>query len=116
MLSMKNGIYIVVVFLFALGGCKKAQQGSTTSVTWNDTLVAYSPVPITKSVSKRVFAHILPWFESNLTNNYNGGSTWGIHWTGGTNSSQQPLFNVPSQIASHYSPMIGPYASGDTNV
>jgi hypothetical protein len=114
MLGIKNGVYIVVFFLLALASCKKTQPGST--VTWNDTLIAYAPVPVTKSVSKRVFAHILPWFESNLTNNYNGGNAWGIHWTGGTNSSNQPYFDAPSQIASHYYPLIGPYASGDTNV
>ena len=114
---MKNVAYLFICLLIVLSSCSKSSPGSGISVTWNDTLVAYAPVPITKSFSKRVFAHILPWFETNLTNNYNGGNAWGVHWTGGTNSNnQQPYFDAPSQIASHYYPMIGPYASGDTNV
>ncbi len=55
---------------------------------------------------------MMPWFETPATNNGN----WGQHWT---MTNQNPNIVDASgrrQIASYYYPMIGPYASSDTNV
>jgi len=37
----------------------------------------FAPVAVTKTSTKKVFAHIMPWFETPATNS----GTWGIHWT-----------------------------------
>jgi hypothetical protein len=72
----------------------------------------YAPVAVTKSTSQKVFAHILPWFETPASNN----GTWGIHWTMANENPNTILSNGNRQIASNYYPIIGPYASGDTAV
>lgn len=108
---MKNIVPILLLFL-SLSGCKKSSTTVVDDGLYSGTVVPYSAQAVTKSVSKRVFAHVMPWFESNYTN----AGTWGQHWT---MSNQNP--NVidgdgKRQIAAYYYPMIGPYASGDTTV
>ena len=72
------------------------------------------PVPVTKTNPQKVYMHYMPWFETPQTSD-NG--RWGLHWT---MSNQNP--NVidaatgQRQIASHYYPLIGPYASSDPAV
>jgi hypothetical protein len=114
---MKFSLYCIIGLIF-FAGCGKKNPASTISVTWDGNINPYAPSPVSKStINKRVFAHILPWFETPATNN----GLWGQHWTG-TNPSGQPLDNPNTttngqpNIASHYNPLIGPYASGDTTV
>src|ERR1700741_1000557 len=102
---MKQVLSALFVVILAFG-CSK------TPATFGP-VVAYAPVAITKTNTKRVFAHILPWFESKATN---GGGVWGYHWT--MDYADPDLFtnsaDTERQIASYYYPMIGPYASEDT--
>ncbi|HTB53057.1 MAG TPA: hypothetical protein VK718_09825 [Ferruginibacter sp.] len=108
---MKKSRFNIVWLLLACIGCNKSTSTGPKMV-WNGNVVAFAPVAVSKSATKRVFAHILPWFETPLTN----GGSWGEHWTG-TAPNGQPLDNPNSgQIASHYYPSIRPYASSDTNV
>jgi len=68
---------------------------------------------ITKAIRQKVWAHMMPWFETKETSD-NG--RWGIHWS---MASQNPDIidgNGRRQIAAHYYPEIGPYASGDATV
>lgn len=105
-----NIVWLSVLLVCVVSCSKKSSNGPT--IPWNGNLVAYAPVPVSKSITKRVFAHLLPWFETPVTNN----GAWGEHWTG-TAPNGQPLYNPNSgQIASHYYPLIPPYASSDTNV
>lgn len=108
---MKNRLLCLLV-LASCFGCKK--KSSSLSYTFNGTVVAYAPVPITKSVTKKVFAHLLPWFETPQSNTLNPGG-WGEHWTM-VNENPNTIANGQRQIASWYYPSIGPYASGDTAV
>jgi hypothetical protein len=90
-------------------GCSKSSGNN-----FNGNLVAYPSVAVTKQTSKKIFAHILPWFETPASN----GGYWGEHWTM-TNQNPNNFTNAGDtqrNIASNYYPMIGPYASGDTNV
>lgn len=72
------------------------------------------PVPVTKTNPQKVYMHYMPWFETPQTSD-NG--RWGLHWT---MSNQNPNIIDPAtgkrQIAAHYYPLIGPYASSDPAV
>jgi len=53
--------------------------------------------------------HYMPWFENPSTN----GGAWGIHWTMANQNPNNMDGNGRRQIASHYYPLIGPYATED---
>lgn len=59
----------------------------------------------------QVYAHWMPWFETNTSNSLSAGK-WGYHWTM-ANCNPEKIINGQRQIASHYYPLTGPYASGD---
>jgi hypothetical protein len=104
--SIKTLLYSLC-FVIASCGCSKS-SGDPAPVPPVDS----GPKPVTKTVTKKVFAHLMPWFETNTSN----GGIWGIHWT---MSNQNPNIieaNGQRQIASHYYPLTGPYASGDTTI
>lgn len=68
---------------------------------------------VAKAVSKtndmQVYVHFMPWFETNESN----GGTWGYHWTMKNCDPNVVDQDGRRQIASHYYPLTGPYASGD---
>ena len=70
--------------------------------------VAVNAVP--KTVSKKVFIHWMPWFETPASR-----GAWGYHWKMNT---QNPdiITNGKRQIAAYYYPKTGPYASGDADI
>ena len=57
--------------------------------------------------------HYMPWFESPATL---GGTSWGYHWQFNNRNPNVVDANGRRQIASHYYPKIGPYASNDPQV
>jgi hypothetical protein len=78
-------------------------------------LQAQSPVNVTKTNSKPVFMHMMPWFDAPGTL---GAGNWGWHWK---MDNENPNIIVDAstgkrQIASHYYPSIGPYDSSDPDV
>ncbi|HXB43928.1 MAG TPA: glycoside hydrolase family 71/99-like protein [Puia sp.] len=106
-------IFLYISACFLSMACLWGSQIATNAST-NTAVVVYAPVEVNKSVNKKVFVHFMPWFESNQTNQPTG--AWGHHWT---MANQNPdIVNVDGrrQIASNYYPLIGPYASSDTNV
>ncbi len=108
----KNWAHIIWILFVCIGCSKSSTKQSNISITWSGNLIPYSPVPVTKTISKRVFVHFMPWFETKQTN----GGTWGQHWTM-ANENPEIVTNGQRQIASYYYPMnIGAYASSDTNV
>ncbi|MGG9972211.1 hypothetical protein ACQ33O_10490 [Ferruginibacter sp. SUN002] len=72
----------------------------------------YAPVPVTKSNTKKVFVHVMPWFETKSSN----GGTWGYHWKMVSKNPDNILPNGQRDIAAWYYPKIGPYASGNPDV
>lgn len=70
-------------------------------------------VPVAKTNPLPVFMHYMPWFDTPATL---GGSNWGYHWK--FNNKNPSIVDAAGkrQIASHYYPKIGPYASNDPNV
>lgn len=79
---------------------------------FNGTAISYPPVAVSKTSSKKIFAHLMPWFETPATNSGN----WGIHWKMATKNPNTILPNGHRDIASHYYPLTGPYASSDTAI
>jgi hypothetical protein len=72
----------------------------------------FDPVSVTKSNPAKVWAHYMPWFETPATNN----GKWGMHWTMANRDPNKTDASGKREIAAHYYPLIGPYASSDTDV
>lgn len=68
---------------------------------------------VAKTNPMKVYMHYMPWFETPDTL---GGNNWGWHWRMNTQNPNIVLQNGQRQIASHYYPLIGPYASRDPDV
>lgn len=94
-------------------GCSAASQNSLPNHD-STTVVTYAPVAVKKTTDKKIFIHLMPWFETKATNQPAG--TWGIHWTMANKNPDLANSIGRREIASHYYPLIGPYASGDSNV
>jgi len=71
-------------------------------------------VPVIKTNSMKIWMHYMPWFDAP----YNlGPGNYGWHWTMNTRDPNQIDANTGQQhIASHFYPLIGPYASRDPAV
>ncbi|MCA9136207.1 MAG: hypothetical protein KDB00_05595, partial [Planctomycetales bacterium] len=68
---------------------------------------------VPKTNPTAIYMHYMPWFETPDTL---GGQNWGYHWTM-TNQDPNVIDSEGHrQIASHYYPHIGPYASSDPDV
>ncbi len=74
---------------------------------------ALPPESVGKSNPMQVYAHYMPWFETPQTS---ADKKWGQHWTMANRNPAQKDGDGKRQIASHYYPLIGPYASGDAVV
>ncbi|MCA9238228.1 MAG: hypothetical protein KDA44_22300 [Planctomycetales bacterium] len=77
------------------------------------TRAAAQPVAVTKTNPTKVYMHYMPWFETPATL---GGSNWGLHWQMATQNPNIVDGQGRRQIASHFYPQIGPYASSDPDV
>ncbi len=71
----------------------------------------YNPVQVSKSVNNKIYIHLMPWFESAQYSGY-----WGQHWTMANQNPDIMDGTGKRQIAAHYYPLIGPYASGDPDL
>lgn len=54
--------------------------------------------------AKKIMAHYMPWYQSQPFRGY-----WGWHWT-------MNHYSPPTTIASHFTPLFGPYDSSDPQV
>src|SRR5829696_10353668 len=70
-------------------------------------------LPVAKTNPQKVYMHYMPWFETPATL---GGSNWGYHWKFNNRNPNVVDASGKRQIASHYYPKIGPYASSDADV
>jgi hypothetical protein len=75
--------------------------------------VVAQPVAVTKTNPLPVYMHYMPWYETPATL---GGSSWGYHWTLKNQNPNLIDSSGKRQIASHFYPLIGPYASSDPAV
>jgi hypothetical protein len=109
---MKRSL-VLLCLLTIFFSCKKSSgtaKSTTFTIIDGDTL--FPPKLVVKTNTKRIFVHMMPWFETPATNN----GAWGIHWKMNTQNPDIIDSNGQRQIASNYYPLIGPYASSDTTV
>lgn len=102
---MQNKLWWIGLLLFCFG-CKKSAAPASDEVT------PYAPVAVSKTTNKKVFVHVMPWFDTKASNN----GVWGVHWKMNSKNPDVILANGQRDIAAHFYPLIGPYASGDPNV
>lgn len=112
----KNYLVFFLALLFGSSlvmGCSSEDDNKSPSVPGgaSDTDIEILAKPVVKSNTMKVYAHWMPWFETNTSNNLSSGK-WGYHWTM-ANCNPDKIVDGKRQIASHYYPLTGPYASGD---
>ncbi len=74
---------------------------------------SFAATDVVKTNPMKVYMHYMPWFETPATM---GGSNWGWHWTMNNKNPNIVDSQGRRQIASHYYPQIGTYASRDADV
>ncbi len=77
------------------------------------TLKEYDAEKVTKTNSMKIYMHYMPWFETPESSD---NQQWGSHWTMATKNPNNWVTTEKREIASHFYPLIGPYASGDAKV
>jgi hypothetical protein len=104
---MKHPILLFLLVIFLTASCKKESITQPNPVF---SVKAYPPAAVKKTNSMQLFVHYMPWFENTTTS---GTGKWGWHWTMNNQNPDITDANGIRQIASHYYPRIGPYASSD---
>src|SRR5690606_22247303 len=79
----------------------------------NDDLEVLNAKDVQKTKSMGLWAHYMPWFEDKASS---GTGNWGMHWTMANRNPDLLHADGKRQIAAHYYPLIGPYASNDRDV
>ena len=68
---------------------------------------------VRKKNLQQILVHYMAWFEDSLSS---GNGKWGQHWTMANRAPGKILPDGRREIASHFYPLIGPYASADPDV
>ncbi|HXK16347.1 MAG TPA: hypothetical protein VNG33_00985, partial [Polyangiaceae bacterium] len=77
--------------------------------------VTYTPQAVTNNTSKRVFMHLMPWFEAKATQHgYSRLNVFGQHWTMANCTAETN--GLLSRVCADDAPLIGPYSSSDPYV
>ncbi len=79
-------------------------------------LAMAQPAPVPKTNPVKVYMHYMPWYDAPQNPVAGQTYSWGWHWTMNTRNPNIIDANGHRQIASHYYPIIGPYASNDPHV
>lgn len=74
------------------------------------------PAPVPKTNPTKLYMHYMPWYDAPQNPVAGQTYSWGWHWTMNTRNPNIVDANGRRQIASHYYPIIGPYASNDPHV
>ncbi|HYG39634.1 MAG TPA: carbohydrate-binding protein [Cytophagales bacterium] len=79
-------------------------------------LLMAQPAQVPKTNPTKVYMHYMPWYDAPENPVAGGNYSWGWHWTMNTRNPNIIDGSGKRQIASHYYPIIGPYASKDPHV
>ena len=108
---MKMRIFFSVLVLgMLLSSCNKKDDPNPEPEP--EPPIEEGPVAVDKTNPMKIYVHYMPWFETPETNN----GQWGQHWTMATKNPDIIDGDGVREIASHYYPSIGPYASSDKDV
>jgi hypothetical protein len=81
-----------------------------------DLSVKGQPAQVPKSNSTKVYMHYMPWFDAPHNPVAGQNYSWGWHWTMNNKNPNIVDGSGRRQVASHYYPIIGAYASSDPHV
>jgi len=102
------------IFSITLFSCKKDNSTNPEPETEAETEVPIEgPVAVTKTNPMKVYVHYMPWFETPETSD---DGTWGLHWKLANKNPDLIDNEGKREIASHFYPSIGPYATNDKDV
>lgn len=107
-----KSIFLSILVLLCCTGCGGSASTDDPKLEPPFQLQPYDPVAVKKSNPMKLWVHYMPWFETPATNN----GSWGQHWTMATRRPDVIGSNGQREIAAHYYPLIGPYASSDPDV
>lgn len=107
-ITMQKVCYLVLTLFLLLYSCSKDENIGPEPEPEDK-----GPVAVEKTNPMKLYVHYMPWFETPETNN-NG--NWGMHWTMATRNPENIDGDGIREIAAHYYPLIGPYASSDEDV
>lgn len=113
MIRIKISTLVLSLLMITLG-CGKDGESPDPNPNPPFQLTPIDPEPVVKTEDAKIYVHVMPWFETPETNNGN----WGSHWKMANKNPNVIVDAVTGkrQIASHYYPLIGPYASSDKDV
>jgi hypothetical protein len=74
------------------------------------------PVKVVKANPAKVYMHYMPWFDGPAKPVAGQTYNWGWHWKMNTKNPNLVNESGKRQIAAHFYPLIGPYASIDPDV
>lgn len=104
---------VFLLLTLFIGSCSSENDNTDTDDGGdNGKLEKLDPVAVNKTNDMKVYVHYMPWFETPATTD-NG--QWGWHWTM-NNCNPEIIQDGKREIAAHYYPAIGPYASSDATV
>jgi len=101
---------LIVSLLILCTGCGGKEPGTGPG---GGEVVPFAPAPVAKTNPMNIWVHYMPWFDTPATSADGG---WGWHWTMNNRRPETVGADGRRQIASHYYPLIGPYASRDADV
>lgn len=105
---------VCLLMAIACFGCKKSttpqSDAGELNMSGNQKLAAVNASLITKSTTKKIFMHWMPWFETPASR-----GAWGYHWKM-NNQNPDVIVNGKRQIAAYSYPQTGPYASSDPDI
>lgn len=106
---MREILYFGIISTVFIMAC----SGDKPDVAPDQKVTEIDPVAISKSNPTKIYAHYMVWYENKETS---GDGKWGQHWTMSTRNPDISDANGKRQIASHFYPAVGPYASRDKDV
>jgi hypothetical protein len=112
---MRTIVAAAMLSLMMASSCSKG-SGTGSKTGQPDTLPKVTiklPRSVAKTNAQRVFVHYMPWFEDPTTS---PDHKWGSHWTMANRRPDIVSADGRRDIASYFYPLIGPYASSDSDV
>ena len=114
-MNLRSFLSVTAMSMLLFTSCADSYEGAPAKHNDAQEAGGVQPVAVTKTNSMQVYAHYMPWFETPTSNPKNEGK-WGYHWTMKNCDPNKTDAKGKREIASHYYPMTGPYASGDEAV
>lgn len=117
---------ILIMMLLSLSGCAGGPAVTQPTQPAASTVAFIFPTPTTQPTPTELpdgpftwaggqrpllMAHYMPWYQTQAHS-----GSWGWHWTMGHFSPKQSADGTWSELASHDTPLIGPYDSQDEAV